>query len=650
MTVYDADTFLPLILAITLPYLAFSVLGRHSPVARAFVALLCVAFCARYIWWRWTFSMPEDQAVWQQTWAWIFLVFETMTKISTITVYCFMARTRSRSEAASAGADSPLLRAPVDVLIATYNEGRDILERTIVAALHIDHPDLRVWVLDDGNRPWLRELAEGLGAHYTFRVKGKHAKAGNVNNGLAVACRTGRRPEFVLLLDADFTADRRILKRALPLFEDDVGIVQTPQHFFNADPVQSNLMCTSAWPDEQRFFFNHLLTSKDAWGAAFCCGTSAVIRVAALEACGGMATETVTEDMLTTFRMLEHGYRTVFLNERLSLGLAPEGLSEYISQRSRWCLGAMQQVYTRWSFAGPARIGLINRISCLDGVLYWTFAFSFKLMMISAPLIYWWTGTAVIHSTGADMLYWLGPDIICGMAFMAWLARNTVFPVLTDVTQILSATAIVRTVAVALVKPFGHPFKVTAKGLSTDRVTVQWRFLMPFLVLAVGTAGGMAMNLSPYSALAGTDGYTVNMVWSVFNIAVLAVAAAVCVELPKRRREERFPTNETAQLRLGPNSGPCVVRNISLGGAALTRPGGWQRAGEFGTIQLDGVADPIPFRRIEVTGDMLALRFLPNDAMRRNLIEKLFTGSYDIEVEHLHVLPTIGAIFKKVFA
>ncbi len=199
---------------------------------------------------------------------------------------------------------------------------------------------------------------------------------------------------------------RKILKRTIGLFaEPDVGIVQTPQHFFNPDPIQSNLLCSSVWPDEQRFFFEVLMPAKDGWGAAFCCGTSAVFRVAALEATDGLAVETVTEDMLTTFKMEEHGYRTVFLNEALSMGLAPEGLQDYISQRGRWCLGAIQQIYTRWSFAGPARLSFISRLSSLDGVLYWAFTAGFKILMITSPMVYWWTGTAVIASDVSDLIY-----------------------------------------------------------------------------------------------------------------------------------------------------------------------------------------------------------------------------------------------------
>ena len=111
-----------------------------------------------------------------------------------------------------------------------------------------------------------------------------------------------------------------------------------------------------------------------------------------------MATETVTEDMLTTFKLKEHGYRTIFLNEQLSLGLAPEGLQEYIKQRSRWCLGSIQQLYTRWSFAGPARVGLINRLSLPRYGRLLDLYVPFKLLLITAPLVFWWTGSSVVSA------------------------------------------------------------------------------------------------------------------------------------------------------------------------------------------------------------------------------------------------------------
>ena len=57
------------------------------------------------------------------------------------------------------------------------------------------------------------------------------------------------------------------------------------------------------WPDEQRYFFDVVMASKDAWGAAFCCGTSSVIRFPALQRIGGFPTDSVTEDYLVTLKL-----------------------------------------------------------------------------------------------------------------------------------------------------------------------------------------------------------------------------------------------------------------------------------------------------------------------------------------------------------
>ncbi len=644
---------LPALLAVGIPFSLITFLGKQSKLARAAAAAVCVFTGLRYIWWRWSWSMPEGQEPWQQVWAWIFLVFESLSILSSLSVYFFMSRVRSRSEVSDARQNSPLLKSPVDVFIATYNEGYEILERTLVGAQSIDHPDLRIWILDDGARDWVRDLATDFGVEYLRRVKGKHAKAGNVNNGLDHALKLGRRPQFLLLLDADFVAARQILKRTLPLFEEaDIGIVQTPQHFFNPDPIQSNLLCSTTWPDEQRFFFNYLLEAKDSWGAAFCCGTSAVFRVDALEACGGMPTATVTEDMLTSFQMREFGYKTAFLNEPLSLGLAPEGLKEYISQRSRWCLGCIQQFYTRWGFLGAAKVGFANRFSSLDGIMFWSTGFAFKLMMITAPLVYWWTGTAVISSTVNDMIYWLLPYLAAGTVFMGMLAGNTVFPIMTDVTHLLAAPSIVRAVATGFIKPWGHPFKVTAKGVSTDGVTVQWSILAPFGGAAVGTALGMFINMTPYSNLNGTPGYAINIFWSLFNITVLCITCAVCVELPKRRRDERFATSEMVTLRPdGAGDGiPAQLVDISIGGAHLLTSSEHAEAGMRGTIEMDGGELIVPFETVRSMGaGERAVSFVVDDRLRRLLIRKIFTGAYTNDVHKIKIGTALMASFRKVF-
>lgn len=648
--------FGPLLFSAGVMLAMFAMFGRESKPCRAMAAALCIFLGLRYLWWHVTLGMPKGQNLLQQAWAWTFFFFEAMNNLSSMMVFFFLSRTKDRSADADAAQNSPLLAAPVDVFIATYNEPVSVLERTIVGAMAIDHPDLRVFVLDDGARDFVRDLARELGAYYVFRVKGKHAKAGNVNNGFKHALSSGRRPAFILLLDADFVPNVNILKRTLGLFaERDVGIVQTPQHFFNPDPIQTNLMCASVWPDEQRFFFDILLSAKDAWGAAFCCGTSAVFRVEALLATEGMATETVTEDMLTSFKMEEHGYRTIYLNEPLSMGLSPEGLQAYITQRSRWCLGAIQQIYTRWSFAGRARLRPVSRLSSFDGSFYWIFTFPFKILMLTAPMIYWWTETSVIDATASSLIYWLAPSAVGSIIFIGFYGRKFVLPVMTDLSQLLPSLVIVQTVIAGLTKPFGRPFKVTPKGSCSGGVVILWNYLLPFALAALATFLGILINTSAYSDLNVEPGFAVNVFWSIYNIAILLLAVAVCIELPQRREDARFPAKEQAVIRSrGQADSVCTIANISLGGAKIAGPApAWARHGDEGVLLLDGGVQQVPFRFVwldqrQGVEQSFAIAFNAESRLRRALTARLFTGAYRGRADEINVPRVLFAVGKRL--
>lgn len=77
-------------------------------------------------------------------------------------------------------------------------------------------------------------------------------------------------------------------------------------------------------------------------------------------------------------------------------------------------------------------------------------------------------------------------------------------PVLTDVSQLLPSFAIVRTVIAGLTKPFGRPFKVTPKGSSSGGGLIQWSYILPFALAALGTFLGILINTSAYAELNGT--------------------------------------------------------------------------------------------------------------------------------------------------
>ena len=85
----------------------------------------------------------------------------------------------------------------VDVYVCTYGEPVEVVAATLAGCRALTYPHT-TYLLDDGRRKEMRELAETAGARYLTRADNAHAKAGNINAALP---RT--EGDLVLMLDAD---------------------------------------------------------------------------------------------------------------------------------------------------------------------------------------------------------------------------------------------------------------------------------------------------------------------------------------------------------------------------------------------------------------------------------------------------------------
>jgi cellulose synthase (UDP-forming) len=423
----------------------------------------------------------------------------------------------------------------------------------------------------------------------------------------------------------------------MPLFHDaNVGLVQTPQHFFNRDPIQSNLLVGNVWPDEQRFFFDHVMASKDAWGAAFCCGTSSVTRLRALQECGGFPTDSVTEDFLLTLRLDRRGWRTVYLNERLSVGLAPEGMKEYITQRSRWCLGLMQIFRSATGPLSRGRLSLPLRVGLVDAFLYWSVSFLFKLVCLLAPIVYWFTGMTPGMAPAEDVLSHFLPYYAAVMMTLYWATGGLVQPVLTDVSHVLTMPAALKATLTGLLQPRGHSFKVTAKGGDRGRVLVQWPLIARFgLLLGLTIAGMLYGSLADYTPERQEAGSTAIVVfWSIYNIVVLLLAMAVCVEFPRHRGEERVATGERVRVSAGNCRFTAPLADISVTGARIQAPSPG-RDGDVVRLRLQDIGD-VQARIIRDTEDGFAVEFVDAEGQRDALIRKVYCSRYERPAARVH--------------
>ena len=640
----------PSIVVVGLFLIATAIAPRPTSTTRVAMLLVSGAFMAKYAWWRTTQTLPAASVSAEYAIAILFLGVECAGTLAAALSAFFLTRSRDRSVDADNNAEwlkSEAKYPPVDVLICSYNEEQAILERTIVGALAMAYPNFRVFMLDDGRRGWLKELCEKLDCGYIARPTNEHAKAGNINHALKKLAALHDPPQFISILDADFVPSPQFLARAMTLFrEETVGIVQTPQHFINSDPIQVNLDAAKYWPDEQRFFFDIVMASKDAWSAAFCCGTSSIIRFKPLLAIGGFPTDSVTEDYLLTLRLKESGYTTAYLNEPLTCGLAPEGLKEYITQRSRWCLGFMQIARGRSGpFSTTSPLAFIDRLSLFETFLNWTMVYATRAVGLVIPIISLLFDihpfNASLHDVATNFL----PYFLWHGLAMHWLSGGRLMPILSDVSQLIIIPQVLKAVVVGLGKPQGHKFQVTAKGGDRRRRFVEWSLMRPFArliglsILAIVYAFYIneRAELTAYAAPA--------LAWIWYNLLILAVLCFVCVEQPRRRGAERFLSGEIASVT-SMNVGKTVqLADFSISGARIfgEPPDALGR-----NISLDFADCSVEAKIVRVTGDSFAVEFDPSFVTRIAMIRHFYAGNYVKPLSQIDVLRVGTAVMRRV--
>jgi cellulose synthase (UDP-forming) len=593
----------------------------HRMVFGALTALLLM----RYAVWRVVATMPPSDLGFETLFAWVFLAFELTAIVYTLMSIHMLVGRRDNTPLADLG-EAELRRRgdkvpAVDVFICTYNEELAVLEKTIIAAQAIDYPRVNVWVLDDTRRDWLRDYCERKGVHYARRPDNSHAKAGNMNNGLKISAGVTNAP-YILVLDADFAPQRQIIYRMLGLFADrKVGLVQTPQFYYNADPIQHNLRATDSWVDEQRVFFDVLQPAKDAADSAFCVGTSFIVRRDLITAAGGFPVGSVCEDIHTTYLLLRKGHVTRWLGERLSNGLSAESIIDYINQRSRWCLGTVQLALLP---QGPLRgkgYSFSARLHFLHGLLHWL-GKPFMAMIMLAPALYWYAGVSVFHATPQAFASFGLPPLMMFWAYSYWISQRRCLPVFSEVSQLVAAMAVTGTLASAMLRPFGRPFKVTNKGLDRSKTVVHWKLVAVFGGLLVALQlGGASVALSGEELTSGDE---LNLVWTGIALVLCLAALIACVDLPRPDQEERFPWRARTRLRTAAGEIDSRFVNIAADGALLeSRALKRMRVGQ----PLEVYVEPVGWLPAKLAGKSSAgaeLRFAGTEAQRERLVSHVF--------------------------
>ena len=441
----------------------------------------------------------------------------------------------------------------VDVFVTTINEPVTILRRTLVNVMGMHYPH-RTWLLDDGRRPEMKTLAKELGCNYLTRPDNKHAKAGNLNHALEHS-----KGDFIAVFDADHAPNRNFLLRTLGYFQDDkVAVVQTPQDFYNLDSFQHHKKKNKAlaW-HEQSVFFRVIQRGKDYWNAAFFCGSCAVIRRSALEAIGGFAIGTVTEDLHTSVKFHKKGFRSVYHAESLAFGLAPSSIESFLKQRIRWGQGAMQ-VWRQEGVFFCRGLTIAQRFNYLASSITYFDGWQKGLFYIT-PVIALTTGILPLNAIGSEFFLHFIPYFLLTFWVFEEVNRGYGRSIVIEQYNMVRFAAMAWSTLAFFKKSL--PFAVTPKGASPSPKSLLYMapqriiLILNFVAIFVGAVLYQYEILPLNSLLACT-------VWATLNfIVAISMLLFSKVRSGFKREEYRFPIPLPAKLLLN-NGAPTEVYGI----------------------------------------------------------------------------------------
>ncbi|MBE9121790.1 glycosyltransferase [Tychonema sp. LEGE 07199] len=573
---------LPTVVLVSVALAAMKISPQPQKRSRAVVVAIVLALTIRYVLWRSLATLNLSDPLNGIFSLGLFFLEMLMVFTSSIQLYLMIGvKDRCREADRMAVAVTEGKFAPtVDILIPTYNEPIFILRRTVIGCQALDYPHKKVYLLDDTKRPEIKLLAKKMGCEYITRPDNLHAKAGNINH--ATALTDG---ELIVVFDADFIPTKNFLTRTVGFFQNpEIALVQTPQSFYNHDPIARNLGLENVLAPEEEVFYRQIEIIKDSADSVICCGTSFVVRRSALQAVGGFVTDSVCEDYFTGIRLSATGYRLVYLDEKLSAGLAAENIEAHLTQRVRWARGTLQAFFINSNPLTIRGLRFVQRLSHLEGLLHW-FTSLTRVLFLLMPLAYSFLGIIPLRTNARELLYFFLPYYLVQVTVFSWLNRRSRSALLSDVYSFVQCIPLAVTVMSAMLNPFDKGFKVTPKGIASDRFNFNWNLGWPLIVLFAATAFSLWHNLninlvrnwSSVQTVSETadllKGVSLGWIWSVYNLLMLGIALLILVDIPKPDIYEWFNLRRVVQLNVGGETLWGITTVISESGAevALTK-------------------------------------------------------------------------------
>ena len=538
-----------------------------------------------YLIWRTLFSLPFNQGILNMTFAVLLLSSEIITVFTTFELY--IQKMRAKNGQLECPIIPPESYPDVDVFIATHNEPVDLLYKTVNACTFVDYPDkkkVHIYICDDGNRLEVAELAKHLGVGYLGLANNKDAKSGNLNHALSKT-----NSPLIATFDADMIPQHTFLMKTVPYFmlpdfikDEDVwrlrredekdesfklGLVQTPQSFYNPDLFQFNLYAEQNIPNEQDFFSKEVNILRNTSNAVAYTGSNTVISRKGMEEIGGFPIHTITEDFETSVRLQQAGYITYATDEVQAAGLSTTTISSMVKQRVRWARGIIQSLQNTHAMLSR-KLPFATKVTYVSSFLYW-WSFFNRLVFIISPILFALFDLQIVDAGfGEILLFWL-PSYCFYSLSMRYLSSNIRNQRWSQVVDTIFMPYLIMPVLLETLHIHEKKFKVTNKSKQgSDHKYKELRFAIPHIILLILSIASMIR------CIYGKYGWSlvfnsIIVFWLIHNTISICYALFFMLGRPSYRESERISATEQISVQYKNKTYTALTRDVSEHGLSF---------------------------------------------------------------------------------
>ncbi|MCF8359575.1 MAG: glycosyltransferase family 2 protein [Prolixibacteraceae bacterium] len=295
---------------------------------------------------------------------WILFFSVFYTYIGYAVIIYLLALFRKKGEKPETGIPNDELP-PVSLFITAYNE-KPILAEKMTNCLQLDYPKnkLQIVFVTDGSTDGSPEFLKAYDGVTVYHHPERRGKMHAMNRGMQFV-----KNPFVIFTDANTALNPEAIKEIIGEFSNPrVGCVAGRKKVINTGANSA-----SETGEGLYWKFESWLKENDArlYSAVGAVGELFAIRTSLFEP---VENDTVLDDLIISFRILEKGYRLSYAPGAIASEKASFNVQEELKRKKRIAAGGLQTLFRMPGLLNPFKYGMLSFQYFSHKVTRWTFS------------------------------------------------------------------------------------------------------------------------------------------------------------------------------------------------------------------------------------------------------------------------------------